>query len=253
MDRYEKMPHTLQLSVDILLGLPLPALLMWGREQAMYFNAAYAALTGIDAARVPGGSVPPMPPAPWSWNPGAIEQTWSGQAQRFSAQTLQLWCGTGLIPTIFDLAYTPLRCESGNICAILCTLAPPTQAAADIRTDAPLDILVVEDNLDAQYLVCEMLRTFGHTVHAVARGEDALTELGKQRFEVLFSDVSLPGMSGVDLARQALKLQPGLGIIFASGYSQSLTNHLEFPAVSMQKPYDIEQLQQALASVIQPN
>jgi CheY-like chemotaxis protein len=253
MDRYEKMPHTLQLSVDILLGLPLPALLMWGREQAMYFNAAYAALTGIDAARVPGGSVPPMPPAPWSWNSGAIEQAWSGQAQHFPAQTLQLWRGAGLVPTMLDLAYTPLRDENSNICAILCTLAPPTLAAATVKTDSPVDILVVEDNLDAQYLVCEMLRTFGHTVHAVARGEDALAELGKQSFEVLFSDVSLPGMSGVDLARQALRLQPGLGIIFASGYSQSLTTHLEFPAVSMQKPYDIEQLQQALASVIQQN
>ena len=251
MDRYEKMPHTLQLTVDILLGLPLPALLMWGREQAMYFNAAYAALTGIDAARVPGGSVPAIPPAPWSWNPGALEQLWSGQSLRFPAQTLQLWRGSGVEAAAFDLAYTPLRDENGNVCAILCTLAPPTPAPVAVTAEAPVGILVVEDNPDAQYLVCEMLRTFGHSVHAVARGEDALTELEKQRFEVLFSDVSLPGMSGVDLARQALKLQPGLSIIFASGYSQSLTNHLEFPAVSMQKPYDIEQLQQALASAIQ--
>jgi len=251
MERFEKRPHTLQLTVDILLDLPLPALLMWGREQAMYFNQAYAALSGIDAARVPGGSVPPMPPAAWSWNPAAIAQAWAGQAQRFAAQTLQLWRGGGLVAATFDLAYTPLLDERSQVCGILCTLAPPTLAATPAPSGSPLDILVVEDNMDAQYLVCEMLRTFGHTVHAVARAEDALDEMQQHDFDVLFSDVSLPGMSGVDLARQALKLQPALRIVFASGYSQSLTAHLEFPAVSMQKPYDIEQLQQALSSVMQ--
>jgi CheY-like chemotaxis protein len=88
-------------------------------------------------------------------------------------------------------------------------------------------------------------------VHAVARAEDALAILQRENFDVLFTDVSLPGMSGVDLARQALRERAGLRIVFASGYSQNLTSHLDFPAISMQKPYDIEQLQQALASVAQ--
>jgi CheY-like chemotaxis protein len=109
-----------------------------------------------------------------------------------------------------------------------------------------LRILVVEDNQDAQYLVCEMLRAFGHQVDAVAHGEAALERLARAEYDVLFSDVSLPGMSGVDLGRLALQRQPRLRIVFASGYSQSLTSHLDYPAVSMQKPYDIEQLQQVL-------
>jgi CheY-like chemotaxis protein len=109
-----------------------------------------------------------------------------------------------------------------------------------------LRILVVEDNQDAQYLVCEMLRAFGHQVSAVANGEAALELLADTEFDVLFSDVSLPGMSGVDLGRIALQRHPQLRIVFASGYSQSLTSQLDFPAVSMQKPYDIEQLQKVL-------
>ena len=112
---------------------------------------------------------------------------------------------------------------------------------------------MVEDNQDAQYLVCEMLRAFGHEVSAVANGEAALEQLGGAEFDVLFSDVSLPGMSGVELGRTALQRQPRLRIVFASGYSQSLTSHLDFPAVSMQKPYDIEQLQQVLQGLHQTN
>src|SRR6185295_14400643 len=119
-----------------------------------------------------------MPPAAWSWNPAALEQAWNGQSLRFPAQALNLWRDTGPELHVFDLAYTPLRDDSGAVQGILCTLAPPAaQAAPPLQQGDPLRILVVEDNLDAQYLVCEMLRAFGHTVQAVARAEDALAML----------------------------------------------------------------------------
>jgi CheY-like chemotaxis protein len=73
--------------------------------------------------------------------------------------------------------------------------------------------------------------------------------LGQHQFDVLFTDVSLPGMSGVDLARQALQQRPQLAILFASGYGDELTRRLEFPAQSLQKPYDIEQLQTMLEQI----
>lgn len=244
----ERWPATLRLAVDILLDLPLPALIMWGPAQALFINAEYADLMGIDPSHVPGGSVPSMPPAPWSWNPSVIARVWGGQSLHFPTQTLTLWRDTGPAERNFDLSYTPLRDEESAVRGILCTMAPPSAPSATAEL-APLDILVVEDNPDAQYLVCEMLRTFGHKVDAVARAEEALLRLRQEQFDVLFSDVSLPGMSGVDLARQALKEQPALRIVFASGYSQNLTSQLDFPAVSIQKPYDIEQLQQALAGV----
>jgi len=246
----ERWPPTLRLAVDILLDLPLPAVLMWDRKQLMFINSAYAALTGSAADSVPGGAVPLMPPAVWSWNPAALEQAWNGQSQRFPAQSLNLWRDGHPEPRSFDLAYTPLRGEHGAVDGLLCTLAPPSaQSVPPAQQHAPMRILVVEDNLDAQYLVCEMLRVFGHSVQAVARAEDALAMLQHEQFDVLFTDVSLPGMSGVDLARQALQQRPALRIVFASGYSQALTSQLEFPAVSMQKPYDIDQLQQALEQV----
>jgi CheY-like chemotaxis protein len=108
---------------------------------------------------------------------------------------------------------------------------------------------VVEDNADARYLVCETLRALGHEVQDVASGEDALPQLAQHEFDVLFTDVSLPGMSGVDLARLALQQRPQLALLFASGYGDELTRRLEFPAQSLQKPYDIEQLQAVLAQI----
>jgi YesN/AraC family two-component response regulator len=68
----------------------------------------------------------------------------------------------------------------------------------------------------------------------------------------LFTDVSLPGMSGVDLARQAVTQAPSMRVIFASGYGDTLLRHVEFPYLSLQKPYELDQLQQALDKVAQP-
>jgi CheY-like chemotaxis protein len=113
-----------------------------------------------------------------------------------------------------------------------------------------LKILVVEDNLDAQFLVCEMLAAFGHQAHGVAWAEEALPQLKADSYDVLFSDVSLPGISGVELARTALREQPGLKILFASGYDSSLLSHVEFPHLSLQKPYELHQLQAALNKIV---
>jgi CheY-like chemotaxis protein len=142
-----------------------------------------------------------------------------------------------------------VRNEQQTVAGILCLLAPAASAASCEASARPLHILVVEDNPDAQYLVCETLRALGHAVQAAASGEAALPELAARHFDVLFTDVSLPGMSGVELARAARRSHPTLELLFATGYSDELIRHLEFPARSLQKPYEIEQLQQALEEI----
>ncbi len=145
-----------------------------------------------------------------------------------------------------DLHLTPLRDERGQVQGVLCAVARSLERALPSAPQA-LRVLVVEDNLDSQYLVCEMLKAFGHEADGVGHAEGALEHLARASYDVLFSDVSLPGMSGVDLARLALRAQPALHVIFASGYGEALLRHVEFPFQSLQKPYEIEQLQAALA------
>jgi len=110
-------------------------------------------------------------------------------------------------------------------------------------------ILVVEDNLDAQHLVCELLESLGHSVEGHTNGETALTALAGGEFDVLFTDVSLPGISGVELARRARVAQPALHIVFASGYGNVVTKNAGVEAFSLPKPFDLEQLEAVLALI----
>lgn len=241
-------PVALRLGADVLFNTPLPSLLVWGPESRIFYNAAYAALAGAGQASAPGGSVPPLWPAPLAAARDALTQARAGEAAVAPGQMLSFGQAQP-----FDICFTPLRQHDRSVGGVLCMLAPV--GAAPLLDPAPeaagLRILVVEDNLDSQYLVCEMLRAFGHEADGVAHPDDALAHLARQQYDLLFSDVSLPGMSGVDLARKALEASPAMRVIFASGYGDSMLRHLDFPYLSLQKPYELDQLQDALASVEQ--
>jgi len=254
-------PAGLRLTIDIMFNTPLAMLLMWGREQVMVFNPAYADLCGTASHRAPGGKVPSVPPPAWHWNPAAIAAAWDGVSSHHRDQSLPLWREGGLRQQRLDLYYTPVRDDTDRIAGILCALAPAASSITATTTTstgaAPpgagrasaLTILLVEDNADALYLANETLIALGHHTTAVASAEEALPALAAQRYDVLFSDVSLPGVSGIDLARRALAMQPRLQVLLASGHGRALTGHLDFHADALQKPYDIAQLQESLAAI----
>jgi len=237
-------PHALRLTADVLFNTPLPMLLVWGSEMTVLFNESYTVLAGPAYGKLPGGSVPPVMPPPLAAAGDALQRAWQGEPAVAAACKLQ-FAGAGA--DAYDLYLTPVRELDGRVAGVLCALAAAQPSLADHQeSSGPLNILVVEDNLDSQYLVCEMLRAFGHEADGVGHPDDALTRMAANRYDVLFTDVSLPGMSGVDLARRAVADVPSIQVIFASGYGDTLLRHVEFPYVSLQKPYELDQLQQAL-------
>ncbi|RSZ59919.1 response regulator [Massilia atriviolacea] len=243
-------PGALRLCVDIVLNTPLPMLLVWGPRRVVVFNDAYADLAGARHPRAPGGRVPAVWPAPLAACPGALALALAGSTQRLERQPLGFVRDGALATADYDLYFTPVR-DGDTVGGVLCALAPSAPAASLPAPAEGLRILVVEDNLDSQYLVVEMLRAFGHDADGVGDAESALAQMARGSYNVLFSDVSLPGMSGVDMAREAVRLHPGLNVIFASGYGDALLRHVEFAHQSLQKPYELEQLQAALATIIQ--
>jgi CheY-like chemotaxis protein len=244
-------PPELRLAADLVLNNPAPLLLVWGRDMTVLFNDAYAALAGTGCGHVPGGHVPPVMPPPLAAASEELQRAWHGEAALAVARPVGFAGSAGDRGMGYDLYFTPIRGAGDTVGGVLCALAP-AEASLGLSAESasgPMRILVVEDNLDSQYLVCEMLRAFGHEADGVGHPNDALARLEVQRYDVLFTDVSLPGMSGVDLARRAVGDAPSIQVIFASGYGDTLLRHVEFPYLSLQKPYELDQLQTALDKV----
>ena len=87
-------------------------------------------------------------------------------------------------------------------------------------------ILVVEDdNLVRTYVVTQ-LQSLGYDVTTAANAGEALAviDTGKH-FDVLFTDVIMPGMNGRQLADKVKELRPSIGVLYTSGYSENAIVH----------------------------
>ena len=106
-----------------------------------------------------------------------------------------------------------------------------------------LHVLYVEDDELVRELTQELLLRADRSIFACASAEEALQELNRRRFDLLITDVSLPSMSGIALARHFLAQQPAGAVIIASGYPQELGFDrfgAQWRAVA--KPIDVERL-----------
>lgn len=101
-------------------------------------------------------------------------------------------------------------------------------------------ILVVDDDNDVRGVAAQMIEEIGYQVVAAASGTEALTEFGRASFDLVLTDVVMPGMSGVDLARRIRAVAPAMPLLFASGYADVATFGDELAAETvLKKPYRI--------------
>jgi CheY-like chemotaxis protein len=78
-----------------------------------------------------------------------------------------------------------------------------------------LRVLVVDDDADWRQVVCEVLAGMGHEVISVSDGASALEMLSEERFDALFLDVLMPGLSGEQVARLLPRGAPP--VVFVTG------------------------------------
>jgi two-component system cell cycle sensor histidine kinase/response regulator CckA len=106
--------------------------------------------------------------------------------------------------------------ESGTTAADAARVRVPDVEPAPER--AVPRLLMVEDEEAVRELLIETLTEYGFDVVAVSTAEEAVA-LAEQPFEILLSDVGLPGMSGVELARHFAGVRPDVRILLMSGYA----------------------------------
>lgn len=87
----------------------------------------------------------------------------------------------------------------------------------------PARILVIEDEEHVRSLLCEAFQAAGHCVVPAATGTDALARLNEEEFELVISDIGLPEVSGLQLARWIRTNRPATLVILATGWIDIIT------------------------------
>lgn len=123
---------------------------------------------------------------------------------------------------------------------------PAATADAPAAAPAARRILVVEDDPGALEVTTELLTLLGYAVEAVASAEAALLLLETRPFDILFTDINLPGMDGLALAHRLRSKQPGLVLIFASGDGRVGGEVRQLGGRFLRKPYAVEDLRATL-------
>ncbi|MHB0915602.1 MAG: GAF domain-containing protein [Thermoleophilia bacterium] len=153
--------------------------------------------------------------------------------------------GEGSTFTVFIPTTTAAAAEAEAI-----TLTPQARGSGQ-------KVLVVEDEEVVRKLATRLLARNGYQVTAAADAEEAITVFQMQGddFDLLFSDVILPGKNGVWLADKLRQLQPELPVLLTSGYNELKDWHsikrngYEF----MSKPYSLPDLIMQVAGLMEPD
>jgi DNA-binding NtrC family response regulator len=113
-----------------------------------------------------------------------------------------------------------------------------------------MDILLVEDSPEVSLITVEYLLELGHQAVAVADAELALQQVAQRTFDAVMTDVSLPGMSGIELAKELAKRYPKLPVVISSGYGslsvEFLVGNAQTNVMVLPKPYDLDMLEKTL-------
>lgn len=106
-------------------------------------------------------------------------------------------------------------------------------------------ILVVEDDSLTLDQIVEMLQSFGYTCRAVANAEEALNFAPWDKFDMILSNLHMPGRSGLELMSMVRDRAPDMPFIVTSGYIQEHTYSQVFEAGVddfLQKPFRKDEL-----------
>ena len=111
-----------------------------------------------------------------------------------------------------------------------------------------LRVLVVEDNVDVQQFATKLLQDVGAEVVTADDGAQALEKLRVANFDLVFSDVMMPIMGGLELASAMSREEFDTPIVLTTGYSDELIGAALGHASILRKPYDVTTLREAIVS-----
>jgi PAS domain S-box-containing protein len=156
---------------------------------------------------------------------------------------------------IFEPFFTTKEVGKGTGLGLSQVYGFAKQSGGDVAVESGQDengrgcrVLVVEDNIEVGRFSTQLLQDLGYETTWAANASEALKLLEEDhaRFDVVFSDVVMPGMSGVELGREVQKRFPGVPVVLTSGYSHVLAEDGRHGFELLHKPYAVEDVSRVL-------
>ena len=119
-----------------------------------------------------------------------------------------------------------------------------TKAQQMVETDTP-HILIVEDDEAMREFLAQAISRSGYYVEAVPDGTEALRRVEEGNFDLLLTDIRMPGLDGVELARMARRRVPGLGVLLVTAYVQDALGATDLDGSRidvLSKPFNLNEL-----------
>ncbi len=112
-------------------------------------------------------------------------------------------------------------------------------------------VLIVEDEEHVRELLNELLTLWGYDTETAATGTEGLERLSRDRYDLILTDHSMPGVTGLELVRAVRKDDSSVGIIVLTAKGAEVQPHrqgLDFTLIS--KPFEVDRLETAIREVL---
>ena len=122
----------------------------------------------------------------------------------------------------------------------------PARQPETIAMNTPMTkILLAEDDIDMRRFLVKALQTAGYDVASFDNGLSAYNRLREEPFELLLTDIVMPEMDGIELARRATELDPEIKVMFITGFAAvalNPDNNAPKDARILSKPFHLKDL-----------
>jgi CheY-like chemotaxis protein len=113
-----------------------------------------------------------------------------------------------------------------------------------VERDTP-QILIVEDDEAMREFLCQAISRSGYYVEAVQDGTEALRRIEESSFDLLLTDIRMPGLDGLELARLVRRRFPELGVLLVTAYMQDALGATDLGSAGvdvLSKPFNLSEL-----------
>jgi DNA-binding NtrC family response regulator len=117
-------------------------------------------------------------------------------------------------------------------------------------------ILIVDDNPNMSVLLSDILEIFEYEGSQAENGEEALEKLGNDNYAMVFTDLRMPKMDGIDLLKAIKDKHPTMPVVVITGYSIGETQNMLLTQRAdgfLNKPFKVNEIKELLDKILRPD